>query len=148
MIDDTHPLTDGVGLRPAALGDAESFAEAYTRSRAYMRRWEPVRPDTFYTVDGQVRRLTGLLADRDAGRVMPWALTDDQDRVVGAVTLASIERGPFRNAGPVYWIEDDRAGLGLATAAATRVGELARDGLGRHRMAGGTVLDNAVSQRV
>ena len=68
MIDDTHPLTDGVGLRPAALGDAESFAEAYTRSRAYMRRWEPVRPDTFYTVDGQVRRLTGLLAGAENPR--------------------------------------------------------------------------------
>ncbi|MDF0371979.1 MULTISPECIES: GNAT family N-acetyltransferase [Streptomyces] len=148
MIDDTHPLTGGVGLRPAALGDAESFAEAYTRSRAYMRRWEPVRPDTFYTVDGQVRRLTGLLADRDAGRVMPWALTDDQDRVVGAVTLASIERGPFRNARLGYWIDVDRAGRGLATAAVTRVCELARDGLGLHRIAAGTVLDNTASQRV
>ncbi|MFJ3700985.1 MULTISPECIES: GNAT family N-acetyltransferase [Streptomyces] len=148
MIDDIHPLADGVGLRPATLGDAESFAEAYTRSRAYMRRWEPVRPDTFYTVEGQVQRLTGLLADRDAGRVMPWALADDQDRVVGAVTLASIERGPFRNARLGYWTDVDRAGRGLATAAVTRVCELARDGLGLHRIAAGTVLDNVASQRV
>ncbi|MFD9289923.1 GNAT family N-acetyltransferase [Streptomyces sp. NPDC060030] len=148
MTDDIHPLTDGVALRPVTLADAESFAGTMTRSRAYMRRWEPVRPDAFYTVEGQVQRLTGLLADRDTGRAMPWALADEEDQVVGAMTLASIERGPFRNARLGYWIDVDRAGRGLATAAVTKVCELARDGLGLHRIAAGTVLDNIASQRV
>ncbi|MEU0136159.1 GNAT family protein [Streptomyces sp. NPDC006296] len=148
MTDDIHPLTDGVRLRPVTPGDAESFAETLTRSRAYMRRWEPVRPDAFYTADGQAGRLAGLLADRDAGRAMPWALADEQDRIVGALTLASIERGPFRNARLGYWIDVDRAGRGLATAAVTRVCALARDGLGLHRIEAGTVLDNLASQRV
>ncbi|MFF2726309.1 GNAT family N-acetyltransferase [Streptomyces sp. NPDC058008] len=148
MTDDIHSLTDGVRLRPAALGDAESFAETMTRSRASMRRWEPVRPEAFYTRDGQAQRLTALLADRDAGRAMPWVLADDEDRVVGAVTLASIERGPFRNARLGYWTDVGRAGRGLATAAVTRVCELARDGLGLHRIEAGTVLDNFASQRV
>ncbi|MFJ9061673.1 GNAT family N-acetyltransferase [Streptomyces sp. NPDC102409] len=148
MINDFHPLTDGVGLRPVTLDDAESFAVTMTRSRAYTRRWEPVRPEAFYTPEGQAQRLTGLLADRDAGRAMPWALVDDEDRVVGAMTLASIERGAFRNARLGYWIDVDRAGRGLATAALTRVCALARDGLGLHRIAAGTVLDNIASQRV
>ncbi|MCX5412203.1 GNAT family N-acetyltransferase [Streptomyces sp. NBC_00059] len=148
MISESHPLSDGVRLRPVTLDDAGSFAEALTRSRAYMRPWEPVRPEVFYTPDGQVQRLTGLLADRDAGRAMPWALADDEDRVVGAMTLASIERGPFRNARLGYWIDVGHAGRGLATAAVVRVCELARDGLGLHRVEAGTVLDNAASQRV
>ncbi|MEU1214382.1 GNAT family protein [Streptomyces sp. NPDC005791] len=148
MIDDVHGLTDGVRLRPVTLDDAESFAEALTRSRAYMRRWEPVRPEHFFTPQGQLQRLTGLLADRDAGRAMPWALADEEDRVVGAVTLASIERGPFRNARLGYWTDVDRAGRGLATAAVTRVCEAARDDLGLHRVEAGTVLDNEASQRV
>jgi [ribosomal protein S5]-alanine N-acetyltransferase len=148
MTDESHPLTDGVRLRPVTLGDADSFAETLTRSRAYMRRWDPVRPEAFYTPEGQVRRLTALLADRDAGRAMPWALADDEDRVVGAMTLACIERGPFRNARLGYWIDVDRAGRGLATAAVTRVCEAARDGLGLHRIEAGTVVDNAASQRV
>ncbi|MFF4246689.1 GNAT family N-acetyltransferase [Streptomyces sp. NPDC001822] len=148
MIDDTHPLTDDVRMRPAALGDAASFAETLTRSRAYMRRWDPVRPDAFYTPEGQEQRLTALLADRDAGRAMPWVLADGDDRVVGAMTLVSIERGAFRNARLGYWIDVDHAGRGLATAAVSRVCELARDGLGLHRVAAGTVLDNVASQRV
>ncbi|MFI8005361.1 GNAT family N-acetyltransferase [Streptomyces sp. NPDC086010] len=148
MINDTHPLADGVHLRPTALDDAESFAEALTRSRAYMRRWEPVRPDSFYTPEGQAQRLTGLLADRDAGRAMSWVLAGEDDRVIGSMTLASIERGPFRNARLGYWIDVGHAGRGLATTAVTRVCELARDGLGLHRIAAGTVLDNVASQRV
>ncbi|MEV6263779.1 GNAT family protein [Streptomyces sp. NPDC051784] len=148
MIDDSHPLAEGVRLRPAALGDAASFAVTLTRSRAYMRRWDPVRPEAFYTTEGQTRRLTGLLADRDAGRAMPWVLADEEDLVVGAMTLAAIERGAFHNARLGYWIDVDRAGRGLATAAVNRVCELARDGLGLHRIAAGTVVDNAASQRV
>ncbi|MDQ0796084.1 GNAT family N-acetyltransferase [Streptomyces sp. B1I3] len=148
MIDDIHRLTSDVRLRPATLGDAASFAEALIRSRSYMRRWEPERPASFYTPEGQRQRLTGLLADRDAGRAMPWVLADEEDRVVGAMTLASIERGPFRNARLGYWVDVDRAGRGLATAAVGRVCEAARDGLGLHRIEAGTVVDNTASQRV
>ncbi|MEU5718842.1 GNAT family protein [Streptomyces sp. NPDC020403] len=148
MTDDIHLLAAGVRLRPAVLGDAASFAEALTRSRAYMRRWEPVRPEAFYTPEGQAQRLSGLLADRDAGRAMPWVLADEEDRVVGAMTLASIERGPFRNARLGYWVDVGLAGRGLATAAVGRVCEVARETLGLHRIEAGTVVDNAASQRV
>ncbi|WP_031085793.1 GNAT family N-acetyltransferase [Streptomyces sp. NRRL WC-3549] len=148
MTDLSHPLTAGVHLRPAMLDDAVSFAEALTRSRAYMKRWEPVRPEAFYTPEGQTRRLTALLADRDAGRAMPWVLADADESVVGAMTLAAIELGPFRNARLGYWIDVDRAGRGLATAAVGRVCEDARDRLGLHRVEAGTVVDNAASQRV
>jgi [ribosomal protein S5]-alanine N-acetyltransferase len=148
MINDTFPLVAGVSLRPATTGDAESFAEALTRSRAYMRRWEPVRPEAFYTPQGQAERLGGLLEAREEGRVMPWVLADAEDRVVGAMTLSCIEYGPFRNARLGYWVHVDRAGHGLATAAVGAVCDLARDALGLHRIEAGTVLANAASQRV
>ncbi|HEY9439226.1 MAG TPA: GNAT family protein [Streptomyces sp.] len=148
MIHDSRPLIEDVHLRPAALDDAASFAEALTRSRAYMRPWDPVRPESYYTAHGQAERLTGLLAERAGGRVMPWVLADGEDRVVGAMTLANIERGPFRNARLGYWVHVDRAGHGLATAAVGAVCDLARDALGLHRIEAGTVLANAASQRV
>ncbi|MFC3236405.1 N-acetyltransferase [Streptomyces nitrosporeus] len=148
MTENVHELTAGVCLRPAVISDAESFAVALTRSRTYMKRWEPGRPEAYYTAEGQHRRLTGLLADHEAGRAMPWVLADEEDRVVGAVNLGPIERGPFRNARLGYWVDVDRAGRGLATAAVRRVCEDARDRLGLHRVEAGTVVDNAASQRV
>ncbi|MFJ9318043.1 GNAT family N-acetyltransferase [Streptomyces globisporus] len=148
MTDRTHLLAPDVAFRPAELTDAPAFATALTRNRAYMRRWEPVRPDTFYTVDGQAARLTALLADRDAGRAMPWVLADADDRVIGGFTLSGIERGPFRNGRLGYWVDEGHTGRGLATAAVRAVCEAARDRLGLHRVEAATVTDNAPSQQV
>ncbi|MEU8678382.1 GNAT family protein [Streptomyces sp. NPDC048560] len=148
MISDSHPLADGTTLRPATLADAGPLASALTRSRLYMRPWEPARTEAFYTERGQTERLTVLLADRDAGRAMPWVIADEEDRAVGAFTLSSIELGPFRSGRLGYWVDVDRAGRGLATAAVGRICELARDGFGLHRVEAGTVVENAASQRV
>ncbi|MEU9674342.1 MULTISPECIES: GNAT family N-acetyltransferase [Streptomyces] len=148
MTDRTHLLAPDVAFRPAELADAPSFAATLTRNRAYMRRWEPVRPEAFYTVEGQAARLTALLADRNAGRAAPWVLADADERVIGAFTLSAIERGPFRNGRLGYWVAEDHAGRGLATAAVRAVCEEARDRLGLHRVEAATVTDNAPSQRV
>ncbi|MEU4922165.1 GNAT family protein [Streptomyces parvus] len=148
MTDRIHLLAPDVAFRPAELADAPSFAATLTRNRAYMRRWEPVRPEVFYTVEGQAARLTALLADRDAGRAAPWVLADADDRVIGGFTLSAIERGPFRNGRLGYWVAEDHAGRGLATAAVRAVCEEARDRLGLHRVEAATVTDNTPSQRV
>ncbi|THA72347.1 N-acetyltransferase [Streptomyces sp. A0958] len=148
MIDDVHPLDAETGLRPASVADAACLAASLTRSRAYMKPWEPVRPDSFYTPEGQRERLAGLLADRAAGRSMPWVLCDAGDRAVGAFTLNAIAFGAFRSAVLGYWVDVDLAGRGLATAAVRRICELARDELRLHRIEAGTVLDNTASQRV
>lgn len=148
MNDHLHLLAPDVTFRPAALTDAPSFASALARNRAYMRRWEPVRPEPFYTVEGQAARLTALLADRDAGRAVPWVLADADGRVIGAFTLSGVERGPFRNARLGYWVDEGHAGRGLATAAVGAVCEAARGVLGLHRVEAATVTENAASQRV
>lgn len=148
MTDHLHRIAPDVAFRPVAITDAPAFAAALTRNRAYMRPWEPVRPETFYTAEGQTARLRALLADRDAGRSMPWALADDDGRVIGAFTLSGIERGPYRNARLGYWVDADHAGRGLATAAVGAVCDAARDRLGLHRVEAATVTDNAPSQRV
>ncbi|MFJ1543455.1 GNAT family N-acetyltransferase [Streptomyces sp. NPDC088246] len=148
MIDDIHRLDAEVRLRPVTPADAPSLAVALTRSRTYMQPWEPVRPDAFYTEQGQRERLAGMLADRDAGRVMPWVLADEQDRVVGGFNLNGIVLGPFRSGVLGYWVDVEYAGRGLATAAVERICELARDELRLHRVEAGTVLDNVASQRV
>lgn len=148
MINDIHRLDTGIRLRPATGSDAASLAAALTRSRTYMSAWEPRRPDAFYTEQGQRERLAGLLADRGAGRVMPWVLADEEDRTVGGFTLDAIVLGSFRSASLGYWVDVEYAGRGLATTAVRLICDLARDELGLHRVQAGTLLDNVASQRV
>ncbi|MFE9863663.1 GNAT family N-acetyltransferase [Streptomyces sp. NPDC005506] len=148
MTTDIHLLGTEIRLRPTTMADAASLADSLTRSRAYMQPWEPVRPDAFYTEKGQQERLAGLLADHEAGRVMPWVLADADDRATGGFTLTNIVLGPFRSASLGYWVDVDHAGRGLATAAVAQVCAAARDVLRLHRVEASTLLDNVASQRV
>ncbi|MEV0091882.1 GNAT family protein [Streptomyces sp. NPDC050738] len=150
MIADNLPLRDGVCLRPMALADATPLAEAYRRNREHLRPWEPVRPEAFFTYEGQLARLAGILADRDGGRVVPWMFTDDADpgRIIGGITLTNLVMGPFCSASLGYWLDGEETGRGLATAAVEAVCRVARDNLGLHRIEASTLLENAASQRV
>lgn len=142
-------IIDGVEMRGIALDDAAGLAESFVRNRAYMAPFEPVRPEAFYTERGQRARIEGLLAERDAGRMVPYVFTEAvTGAILGAINLGSIALGPLCSGGVGYWVDRDWNGKGLATAAVEEVCRVARDELGLHRVEAGTLLDNPGSQRV
>ncbi|MEU6462353.1 GNAT family protein [Streptomyces sp. NPDC046976] len=145
---DSGEMAAGVALRPLGAGDAEALAEAYEVNRGHLGPWGPVRPDSFFTPEGQRERIEGLLRQRDEGAAVPWVFEEADGRIVGAITLTGIARGPFCSAHLGYWVAADRQGRGLASAAVARVCGLARDAVGLHRIEASTRVENAGSQRV
>ncbi|MFE0101521.1 GNAT family N-acetyltransferase [Streptomyces sp. NPDC059009] len=143
----TTPLTGGVVLRPVTLDDAAGFARAYTRSRDHLRPTEPDRSAEFFTERGQAERIRDLLAQREAGRTVLWALAAGDD-IAGAITLSNVTLGPLCSANVGYWVDAGYVGRGLAALATERVCEAADAELGLHRLEAGTLLDNVASQRV
>ncbi|HEU5429707.1 MAG TPA: GNAT family protein [Actinocrinis sp.] len=148
MIDDVHPLADGVVMRPAALADAEGLAAAYVRNRQHLAPWEPVRSEEFFTVHGQASQLNLDLDNRRAGRSARWLLADQSGGIVGSFNLSGIVAGPFRSGNLGYWVDSGLTGRGLATAAVRLVCHLADAELSLHRIQAGTLLNNVGSQRV
>lgn len=51
-------LPEGVVLRPVQKLDARALTEAFQKNRAHLAPWEPIRPDKFYTVQGQQEVIT------------------------------------------------------------------------------------------
>ncbi|MFE3164554.1 GNAT family N-acetyltransferase [Streptomyces sp. NPDC059224] len=142
-------ILSGVILRPIAVGDAEPLSAAYVRNRKHLEPWEPVRPESFFTVEGQAERIDGLLRQAADGIMVPWVMEAARDRgIVGAITLSGISLGPFCSSYVGYWVAGDQQGRGLASAALERVCEIARDDLGLHRIEASTLIDNTTSQRV
>ncbi|MEV7525486.1 GNAT family protein [Streptomyces sp. NPDC091371] len=142
-------ITDGVEMRGLELGDAAALAEAFARNREYMRAYEPIRPEAYYTEAGQRARIEDLLADRDGGRLVPWVLVETAGgAVVGAINLGSIALGPLCSGGVGYWVDTAWHGKGLATAALAEVLRVAREEVGLHRVEAGTLVDNFASQAV
>ncbi|WP_372438906.1 GNAT family N-acetyltransferase [Arthrobacter sunyaminii] len=127
--------------------DAPALAAAYRRNRNYLAPWEPLRPDAFFTKEGQRSVIEAKLALFRTGSEVPWVLADGE-RIIGTITLTGIVRGPFLSANLGYWIDGEYAGRGLGTAAVTAVVETARKHLGLHRIQAATLLHNAASQRI
>ncbi|MFF5407122.1 GNAT family N-acetyltransferase [Streptomyces misionensis] len=148
MQTDDGELTAGVTLRLLTAGDAEALAAAYTANRAHLAPWDPVRPEAFFTPEGQRQRIHGLLRQHAEDSLVPWVFEEADGRIVGAITLTGISRGPFCSAHLGYWVAADRQGRGLAGAAVARVCALARDEVGLHRIEASTLVENAGSQRV
>src|SRR2546423_3454164 len=141
-------LADDIILRPIALADAAALARAYDRDRAHLAPWEPIRPDDFYTEQGQYSRLKQFDESRREGLIERWVFDRGDGEVYGSVTLSNIELGVFLNARLGYWVDSTLTGRGLATAAVLAVCDAARQRWNIHRVEAGTNVENAASQRV
>ncbi|WP_046727544.1 GNAT family N-acetyltransferase [Streptomyces humi] len=143
------PVLPDVILRPLAVGDARALSIAYTVNRSHLEPWEPVRPESFFTVEGQTERIHDLLKQAADGVLLPLLMESaGTGRIVGAITLTGISLGPFCSSYVGYWVAGDQQGRGLATAALERVCGIAREVVGLHRIEASTLIDNTTSQRV
>ncbi|MFI6033842.1 GNAT family N-acetyltransferase [Streptomyces sp. NPDC051315] len=140
-------MPPGVEMRAVGLDDARELAEALARNREYLLPWEPDRSEGFFTEAGQRSRLANLLALRDADRAMQWLLTE-HGQPIGAISLSRIILGPLCSASIGYWVDRERAGRGIATAAVEAVCQVAREEFSLHRIEAGTLPENGASQRV
>ena len=139
-------IPEGYAIRELATGDAAELAEAYRRNRRHLAPWDPRRVDEFYTVDGQAAAVAVALEAVDRGLLAAWVITRG-DRIVGRVNLNNIVMGALRSASVGYWVDVEHVGRGLATAAVEfACAEAERRGL--HRVDAGTLVHNAMSQRV
>ncbi|MFB7250770.1 GNAT family N-acetyltransferase [Microbacterium sp. NPDC056234] len=143
----TFDLGDGIRLRPVESGDAAAYAAAYDANRAHLARWDPVRDESFYTVQWHEALVAQHLRDQADGRAARFVLADD-GRIVGVANISNIVRGAFHSADLGYWIDASLAGRGIMSRAIARVIEHARSELVLHRLQAATLLDNAASQRV
>jgi [ribosomal protein S5]-alanine N-acetyltransferase len=154
-------LRAGLRIRVLAEGDAGGLADAYLRNRAHLAPWEPKRRDRFFTPEQQLEIIRAKLAQHAAGSEVPWILVKERDdgagragtgsgreRVVGAVTLTGIVRGPFLSANLGYWVDSELTGQGIDTAAVLFAAAYARSELGLHRIQAATLPSNTASRRI
>jgi [ribosomal protein S5]-alanine N-acetyltransferase len=136
-----------VDIRPLAVTDAHSLAQLYSANREFLAPLEPLRPEAFYTFEGQRRHIAQLTDRRSSGSAYPFVMVAG-GRLVGAINLSNIVRGAFQSCNVGYWVAEAHNGQGFATVALQLVCERAFGELGLHRIEAGTLLDNHASQRV
>lgn len=136
-----------VRLRPLDGDDAPLLTRLYTSQRTFMAPFDPPRPGSFYSEDGQRLELELLERERAADRLYRFLIEAD-GRPAGLISVSRITRGPFQNAGLGYWVSEELNGRGVGTAAVARVCEWGFGAARLHRLEAATLVDNIGSQTV
>jgi ribosomal-protein-alanine N-acetyltransferase len=141
-------LPEGYSIQPLSHDHAPALAAAYVRNREHLGRWDPVRPESFFTAEGQAAHISERLALEEQGLFANFTVIGPGgDEVVGRANIQNIIRGTMQGGTLGYWVDHGHLRRGLARASVEFLEEQAL-GLGLHRLEAGTMVENLASQRV
>lgn len=140
---------DGVVLRPPRLADHPAWAAQREISRDYLQPWEPRWPEDDLSRAAFRRRLGLYSREMELGSAFPFfVFRTADDALVGAITLSNIRRGVAEMGSLGYWIGQEHAGRGHATAAVRAMASHAFGPLHLHRIEAACLPSNQASRRV
>ena len=143
----TPTLVDGeLTMRSVRMRDARELEQVLLEHREWLSPWEATLPGGGgrWDVRGSVRSLLDQSAE---GVAMPFVLVLDE-RIVGQLTVSSIQYGAVSSASLGYWVARDVAGRGVTPTAVALATDHCFGPLGLHRMEICIRPENAPSLRV
>jgi len=135
-------------VRPLERKDIPALAQLARANREFLAPTSPLRPEEYFTDEGQERAALESLQAAENGTALPLVIVDRVGNLVGTLNINSIIRGAFQSASIGYWVSEDCNGQGFASAAVAAAKRVATDRLRLHRLQAETLADNEVSQRV
>jgi ribosomal-protein-alanine N-acetyltransferase len=136
-----------VTTRLVTLDDVPAIAELYHVNMEFLAPYEPIRPEGYFTAEGQAGVVGTALRRHALGEAVPHVILLD-GRIVGRINLNDIVRGPFLNCHLGYWGSQDVNGRGVASAAVAHLIRVAFQEQGLHRIQAGAMPRNLASRRV
>ena len=140
-------LPEGYSILPISRDHAPALAAAYARNREHLGRWDPARPESFFTDEGMVAHIEERLTLEAQGLFANFTLIAPGGDVVGRANIQNIVRGTMQGGSLGYWIDHGHLRRGLAKASVEFLEEHALE-IGLHRLEAGTMVENVASQRV
>lgn len=142
-----------MGLRPIRYRDQREWTGLRSRNAAWMAPWEASNPlpgGDLPSYAGMVRSLNQQARQDSA---LPFVITERDDlrsvpAIAGQLTVSTIVWGSARMATLGYWVDEARAGRGIAPTAVALATDHCFQSLGLHRMEINIRPENAASLRV
>jgi ribosomal-protein-alanine N-acetyltransferase len=140
---------EGVYLRAPELRDYQEWADVREASRNFLTPWEPTWAQDETSRGSYRYKLRRYTEDaRDDKAHALFVFREDDDALVGGVTLSNIRRGVAQTASLGYWAGQMHAGQGYTTSAVRAVVRYAFEDLDLHRVEAACQPDNMASRRV
>ncbi|HWR23314.1 MAG TPA: GNAT family N-acetyltransferase [Feifaniaceae bacterium] len=142
--------TDRLLLKALGPSQAELTLDYYSRNRAFLEEWEPVREEAFYTLQNQRESLTQDQADMEGGRLFrAWIFKKEEEgRAIGTFGFSNIVRGAFWSCFLGYKLDGKETCKGYMTEALGKGISIMFDEYGLHRIEANIMPKNKASLRV
>ena len=140
---------EGVYVRAPELRDYQEWADVREASRNFLTPWEPTWAQDETSRGSYRYKLRRYTEDsRDDKAHALFVFREEDDALVGGVTLSNIRRGVAQTASLGYWAGQKHARNGYITAAVRAVVRYAFEDLDLHRVEAACQPDNLASRRV
>lgn len=140
---------DGVRLRPPRMSDFPAWSQLRAQSQPFLQPWEPEWPQDDLTRPAFRRRLAAYARDLEVGQGFPFFVFREEDnRLVGGLTLSNIRRGIAQTATLGYWIGHPHARRGYTQAAVRAATRFCFTRLGLHRIEAACLPSNEASRNL
>lgn len=138
-----------VYLRPPAERDWRAYVDVRSASRKFLEPWEPAWPPDALGREAFMRRLNRYAADwrDDAGHSF-FIFRNDDDVLLGGISLSNVRRGVAQCGTLGYWIGEPYARNGYMTEALRLITGFCFGQLALHRVEAACLPHNEASQQL
>ncbi|GAD79201.1 ribosomal protein S5-alanine N-acetyltransferase [Vibrio ezurae] len=138
-----------VTIRSVGATDAKILCEYFVRNKAFLKPWDPIRDDAFYTIVGWKYKITRL-AELEKLRqgLYLLILNAEQTRVLGIITFSNIVGYPFHCCNLGYSLDEEEQGQGLMYHSLIKACEFAFSTYKLHRIQASYLPHNLRSAQV
>ena len=128
--------TDRTLIRPAEPADAAAIAAYYQENRAYLKPFEPIRPEAFFTAGFWATRAETDREAREGDRAYRFFVFERAEpaRVIGSINIDGVVRGAAQYAHIGYSLAEHCQGQGLMREALAALLPYAFEHLQLHRI--------------
>jgi len=140
---------DSIFLRLLQPEDAAQLLELRLRNHAFFQLFEPIRPASHLTLEGQQEQIAQSIRDFASQTAFAFGVfLQDDGRMIGRVALANVVRGAWQNATLGYFLDQSQNDRGYTTQAVGLALQFAFTEAQLHRVQAGVMPRNRASIRV
>lgn len=136
-----------IHLRLLTPENHEDVLNYYIKNRDHLKKFEPLRDESFYTEEVQKNILRDSYRQYLNGSSLNLGIYKDGD-FIGKIQLSNVVQGVFKNAFLGYSLDKDYQGKGYMKEAVEMVVDYAFNEMELHRIEASTLVDNLRSQGV
>lgn len=142
--------TERLQLREIDESYARQVLQYYDKNRDFLKAWEEYRPDDFFTLEYQIKRLKKDRKEVAEGKMIRlWIFKKEDDtNIIGCISFNLIVRGVYQSCVLGYKLDKDELNKGYTTEALRKAIEVAFQEARLHRIEAPIMPRNLASIQV